>query len=64
MTERIQRIVFAACARGKHDRCECWRAGWIDGWLRSAGEQCACECHSKKVTLTSREAAKPAKAGQ
>lgn len=46
--ETIKRFVFLQCAEGKHSDCPGWQSGYVDGLLRSAGEQCSCEHHGQK----------------
>lgn len=45
MSETIRRFVFPACSRGEHEQCPSYQSGYVDGKLRTAGEQCSCEHH-------------------
>jgi hypothetical protein len=54
-SETIRRFIFPQCEAGKHELCPSWQSGYVDGQLRSAGEQCSCVCHrpdSELETLT------------
>lgn len=46
--ETIKRYVFRACEQDQHQQCQVWQSGYVDGLLRSAGEQCSCVCHNRK----------------
>jgi len=46
--EKIRRFVFPACTQGNCAECPSYQSGYVDGLLRSAGEQCAHECHTKR----------------
>lgn len=47
-SETIRRFIFPQCEEDKHHLCPSWQPGYVDGQLRSAGEQCSCPCGHKK----------------
>ena len=50
-SETIRRYVFLPCTSGNHGECPSWQPGYVDGQLRSAGEQCSCVCHRPDAEL-------------